>query len=145
MSVFLVSKCRVTRTPNIWNMAIFNVENNDPEPEPTKKNTKVGFCGMGNVLLWYENTTWAMMIMISPSESSLFHHCFHGFKPGFFHGHFGGIASRHFSAPVPGWEVESLVPWGSREAASERTARKNYGCTAKLDPKKWPIGTPKTW
>jgi hypothetical protein len=64
-----------------------------------------------------------MMIMISPSESSLFHHCFHGFKPGFFHGHFGGIASRHFSAPVPGWEVESLVPWGSRVAASERGRR----------------------
>ena len=59
MSAFLVSKCRVTLTPNIWNMAILNVENNDPEPE----------------------------IIHSPFYMC-HHHCFHGFKPCFFHDHF---------------------------------------------------------
>ena len=47
-------------------------------------------------LLWYGKCAFVVWkhpmshepIMISPSESSLFHHCFHGFKPCFFHDHF---------------------------------------------------------
>ena len=85
MWVFLVSKCRVTLTPNIWNMVLLNVENNDPEPEPTqKKKNTVGFCGMVNVLLWYENIPWPM------SQSWFLHqkkykNVVSSFFPWFFH------------------------------------------------------------